>query len=114
MANGAGYLDAGPLSGIADRPRFYTKLRGVSFDDRQIHVQSLREGQTLSLLREPNNPADPNAICCLTENGEKLGYLSRQIASQLAPSLTSAHPIMQKLRRSPERKRRRAASTSSS
>ena len=85
MANGAGYLDAGPLSGIADRPRFYTKLRGVSFDDRQLHVQSLREGQTLSLLREPNNPADPNAICCLTENGEKLGYLSRQIASQLAP-----------------------------
>lgn len=85
MASGANYLEAGALNGIADRPRFYTKLRGVSFDDRQERIAQLREGDALSLLREPNNPADGNAIACFTENGDKLGYLSRPMAAQLAP-----------------------------
>lgn len=85
MAQGANYLDAGALSGIADRPRFYTKLRGVSFDDRQTRIAELAAGDALSLLREPNNPADANAVACFTTTGEKLGYLSRQIAAQLAP-----------------------------
>ena len=85
MANGANYLENGALSGIADRPRFYTKLRGVSFDDRQERIAELTAGASLALLREPNNPADGNAIACLTESGDKIGYLSRQIAAQLAP-----------------------------
>lgn len=85
MANGANYLDSGALSGIADRPLFFTKLRGVSFDDRQNHIGKLTVGTQLALLREPNNPADGNAIACLTEAGDKIGYLSREIAAQLAP-----------------------------
>lgn len=85
MASGANYLGGGDASGLADRPRFYTKLRGVSFEERQSLIAGLKEGAILALSREPNNPADANAIACFTAEGEKLGYLSRQIAAQLAP-----------------------------
>lgn len=85
MQKGDNYLESSAWLGLADRPQFYTKLRGVSFDERQTLITTLKEGAQLALLREPNNPADGNAVACLTENGEKLGYLSRQIAAQIAP-----------------------------
>ena len=85
MAGGAAYLDPDGPSGLADRPRFHTKLRGVSFGDHQKNLAAIEGGETLQLLREPNNPADANAICCVTENGTRLGYLSRRVAAQLAP-----------------------------
>lgn len=85
MAHGAGYAEAGAASGIADQLRFYTKLRGVSFDDRQAAIAALSPGESLQLLREANNPADANAVACYTADGAMLGYLSRAIAAQLAP-----------------------------
>ncbi|MEE0434206.1 MAG: single-stranded-DNA-specific exonuclease RecJ [Peptococcaceae bacterium] len=94
MAQGGNYL--GAVTGIADQPRFYTKLKGVSFDDRQSIIAHLSAGEELALLREHQNPADANAIACLTQGGEKIGYLSREIAAQLAPlmdlgAIYSAH-----------------------
>jgi hypothetical protein len=54
-------------------------------------------GDALYLVREPNNPADPNAIrvfrvVCTDEPdeprvGEQLGYLSRELAEELAPKM---------------------------
>lgn len=72
-------------TGIADQAQFYTKVRGVSYAGRQDLIATLKVGEGLLLLREANNPADGNAVACLTEKGEKIGYLSRQIAAQLAP-----------------------------
>lgn len=83
MAAGDNYL--GTATGIADKPCFYTKLKGVSFEDRQSVIAQLQAGAALALLREHQNPADINAIACLTQDGEKIGYLSRSIAAQLAP-----------------------------
>lgn len=72
-------------TGIADKMQFYTKVRGVTYAGRQDLIATLNAGDSLMLLREVNNPADGNAVACLIENGEKIGYLSRQIAAQLAP-----------------------------
>ena len=85
MSHGAGYAENGAASGIADQMRFHTKLRGVSFEGRQARIAQLAPGDRLQLLREANNPADANAIACLSADGAMLGYLSRAIAAQLAP-----------------------------
>ena len=73
------------LDGLGDKNEILTRIRGVSFEERQKICKSLKEGQRIFLEREAFNPADTNAISCVTESGEKLGYLSRAIACQLAP-----------------------------
>ena len=83
MKHGKNYLDTD--GDLADQPQFYTKLRGVSFGNRQAVLKKLEAGESLLLMREENNPVDANAIACLTQQKEQLGYLSRQIAAQLAP-----------------------------
>jgi single-stranded-DNA-specific exonuclease len=85
LERGEGLVASDALDGLVDKDSFMTRVRGVSFEDRQSLCACLKEGDRLSLLRQPNNPADGNAICCMTENGDQLGYLSRQIAAQLAP-----------------------------
>jgi hypothetical protein len=37
------------------------------------------------VVREPHNSHDPNAMALLWKNGEKLGYLRRNIAAHIAP-----------------------------
>ena len=44
-------------------------------------------GQELSLVREPANPQDPNAVAVFTQRGERLGYLGRGLARLLAPRM---------------------------
>lgn len=84
MVSGENYVDAA-LSGLCDRTSFHTKIRGVSYANRQDLITTLKVGDAITLLRETNNPADKNAVACLTEGGATVGYLSREIASQLAP-----------------------------
>lgn len=44
----------------------------------QAHVQAqLAVGQELSLMREPDNQYDQNAIAVLSADGHKLGYIPR-------------------------------------
>jgi HIRAN domain len=78
----------------------YTKIRGVSFENsdgtsrQQIIRSSCHTGDALLLMREPGNPVDHNAIgiirVCREPDGrpiftEPLGYLSKEIARDLAP-----------------------------
>lgn len=44
-------------------------------------------GNRLSLVREPENPHDPNAIEVWWRNGVRLGHLPRRVAAELAGSL---------------------------
>jgi hypothetical protein len=96
-----------PFSEIANDPNFQlvdticTKIRGVSkknYDgsSRQQIIRTLcHAGDALYLIREPNNPVDPNAvqvrrIVCGVDRprmGEQLGYLSSLLAQDLAPLL---------------------------
>lgn len=47
---------------------------GVS---RQSIIKRCQDGQTVRLIPEPTNPYDGNAIFVVTQNGECLGYISR-------------------------------------
>jgi len=51
-----------------------TKIAGVSFHAKNF--SSLKKGMKLNLIREPENPHDPNAVLVQTPEGDKLGYVN--------------------------------------
>ncbi len=70
----------------AARPRtFVTTVAGVEHDNddgtsRHKTIKRCRQGEMLSLEREPRNRFDPNAIRVLRGSGEQLGYLTARVA----------------------------------
>ncbi|HTU81728.1 MAG TPA: DEAD/DEAH box helicase, partial [Candidatus Acidoferrales bacterium] len=73
-------------STIADATSFHTKIVGVSFEGRQDVVAGLRVGAELQLVRQPDNPHDPNAIAVFYGNLQ-VGFLHRAMAAHLAPAI---------------------------
>lgn len=66
-----------------------SKVVGVSFDGRQETIARLHEGDRVWLEREVNNSFDSNAIAVCRSNGEKFGYLNRELAANVAPYFDS-------------------------
>lgn len=63
-----------------------TRLTGVTFDDAQENINKFG-GPGLcayDLIREPDNPHDPNAIRVALFGGIFLGYIPKYIAKNLA------------------------------
>lgn len=63
---------------------FFTKIAGVTFENkdgtfRQDVLAKCRIGEELSLVREPDNPVDRNAIRIMRCNGEQLGYVPAHV-----------------------------------
>jgi hypothetical protein len=85
-----------------------TKILGVSHKNpcgtsrQQIIRNFCRAGDALFLVREPENPADRNAVligrvCQGTDGairGEQIGYLSLELARDLAPILDQGGVVM--------------------
>ncbi|RJR32315.1 MAG: hypothetical protein C4576_30645 [Desulfobacteraceae bacterium] len=72
-----------------------TKIKGVQVGDAQRNIKELmrkrksvpkEERKQPSLVREPTNPFDPNAIK-VEIDGLYLGYIPRKTASNLAPRI---------------------------
>jgi hypothetical protein len=70
---------------------FYAKVAGVTYDNRQAVIARLSALETLDLLPEPDNPADPNAIKVCRRTGEQIGYLKRPRARRLVEKLELGH-----------------------
>lgn len=66
---------------------FHTKVVGVTFNDRQRFIPGLRAGEELQLRRERWNQYDSNAIAVFDGRGNQLGYISKELASDLAPKM---------------------------
>lgn len=62
----------------------YTKVSGVSNENRQQCVKKCRSNQKLTLVREKDNPYDENAIAVHTICNQ-VGYIKKELASKLAP-----------------------------
>ncbi len=98
-----------PFSEVQPDPNFphlrtiRTKIRGVTKQNRDgllrqdIIRQGCHVGDALWLVRESDNPVDPNAIRIfrmISEAdaaglGEQLGYVSRELAEDLAPRMAA-------------------------
>lgn len=85
------YLEDDPYRSIGEQEQFYTKVVGVTFEDRQQLVEQLAAGQGLELRREQENPYDENAVAVFADNGQ-VGYLKRSIARHLAPNFDKGVP----------------------
>jgi len=81
------YLGERRGDGGEDAAEFYTKVAGVTFDDRQAAIGALREGDLLVLAREPENPHDPHAVRVTAADGRTLGYLNARLAGRVAPAI---------------------------
>jgi single-stranded-DNA-specific exonuclease len=75
-----------PYATIGDATAFHTKVVGVSFEGRQDTIAGLRVGAELTLVRQPENPKDANAIA-VRYGTLQIGFLRREIAAHLAPSI---------------------------
>ena len=80
------YLKDDPYKHLAEKNEFYTKIVGVTFENRQSLLADLQEGQELALKREKNNEYDPNAVAVYAQENH-LGYLKREIARRIAPNI---------------------------
>lgn len=85
--NAVMYLSDEFYRDIAARDEFYTKVVGVTFENRQEVVAGLREGEKLTLIREPANPHDANAVRVENGSGVQLGYLNARLAKHFAQLL---------------------------
>jgi hypothetical protein len=71
---------------------FYCKVADTTFansdgSNRMQIVQQCQAGERLSLVPEPENPYDRNAIAVRRDNGQQLGYVPAHSASQIAPAM---------------------------
>ena len=68
-------------------------LNIVSNYDRQEEIGGCREGENLILRREPKNRYDANAVAVLRENGNQIGYLSRDDAEWVARIMDDGNEV---------------------
>ena len=68
-----------------------TKLSGVIFGDAQENITKYGVPDLIDydLIREPDNPSDPNAIKVTIFGDTFLGYVPKHIARDIAPMMDS-------------------------
>jgi hypothetical protein len=75
--------------------RHVIKLVGVKVDNAQENIKKYgcKDVGSFALVREPDNPHDPNAIR-VELAGLYLGYVPRNIANDLAPQMDAGRRYM--------------------
>jgi hypothetical protein len=63
-----------------------TRVAGVTIGNRQQLIADLRGDESVSIVPEPDNPYDSNALAVRVA-GEHIGYVPRMLAEQLAPQI---------------------------
>ena len=73
-----------------------TKLAGVTFDDCQGNIRQwgCPDIGTYAVIREPNNPHDPNAVRVSLFDIYDMGYLPRPVAQSIAPLLDAGRTFL--------------------
>jgi len=74
-----------PSRSIRAGQTIHTKAVGVTFEGRQRTIAQMTVNEAVWLVREPTNPHDRNAIKVVRQNGQAVGYISRELAAELAP-----------------------------
>ena len=65
-------------------------VAGVRYWDAALVINKLKAGKKLTLVAEPDNPFDPNAVA-IYRKGVKLGYVPRVRNSLVAQLLAFGH-----------------------
>ena len=93
----AGYHPVDPADGrylsrddpeLAGRGLRVAAVAGAArFHPEALGIRGGRPGRPLELRRDPDNPYDPNAAVTVAGGGERLGFVPRELAAELAPEL---------------------------
>ena len=65
----------------------YSKIFGVSFDNRQQYAAAMNPGDTVYAVREADNVFDENAIALYDADRNQLGYIGKILSATLAPQM---------------------------
>ena len=62
-----------------------SKIKGVTFENRQVNVKALIQGQTIFFKPEPENPYDANAIKLFADREctKELGHVDSQLLKDM-------------------------------
>ena len=73
-----------------------TRLTGVTFDDCQDNIRKwgCHDIGTYALVREPENPHDPNAVRVSLFGIYEMGYLPRWLAKGIAPLMDAGRTFL--------------------
>ncbi len=66
-----------------DNRKIYTKVKGVTFDNRQNLISRLKPNQSLKLIREKDNAFDEYAVAVYSNEGQ-IGYVPKEISKNVA------------------------------
>lgn len=78
----------------------YSKVAGVTFENRQAAIATMHGNEVIQLRPEPDNKYDENAIAVWVAfppesgwNARQIGYLPKEIAAQVAPHMDGEYFI---------------------
>jgi single-stranded-DNA-specific exonuclease len=71
-----------------------TRVFGVSYGGRQKIVSQLKMGETVFLVRDPDNLYDRNAIRVILVDERQVGFVNRDLAAKLAPILDQCEGVL--------------------
>ena len=73
-----------------------TKLAGVTFGDCQANIKQwgCPDIGSYAVIREPENPYDPNPVRISFLGTYVMGYLPRQVAATLAPMMDAGRAFL--------------------
>ncbi len=81
-AEGEVWLEDDYYRDIINREEFFTKVVGVSFEERQVTIRGIKDGETIRIKREPENEYDANALA-VYYNSKCIGFLNARLARNL-------------------------------
>ncbi len=61
--------------------------------NRRFEILLCRPGEPATLMPEPRNPVDPNAVMVLSARGVQIGYLTADRAAWIAPMLRAGRTV---------------------
>jgi hypothetical protein len=79
-----------PSTSLARQRTFRTPVRGYAFAPRPAGATGPATGAAVTLVREPDNPADPYAVAVWASEPAgawRVGYLDRSVAAWVAPRM---------------------------
>ena len=62
-----------------------TEVKGLRYENRSRHLESVSVGDTVELRRDKANPYNSNNFELFTSDGRTLGSLSAELCNRLAP-----------------------------
>lgn len=84
----------GAYDPVADCAVIRTESKGLRYENRTSHLESLKVGDPVKIVRDPENEFNSNNFRIMSENNEDLGNLSAELCNVLAPLYDAGYAVI--------------------